>query len=68
MAYIRKTVDRWEIETNYGHGWEIESSYYNRDEAKTDLLGYRELTAHYGGAARIVKRRETLGEWLDKTI
>lgn len=23
MAYVRKTVDRWDIETNYGYGWEI---------------------------------------------
>ncbi len=22
MAYQRKTRDRWDIETNYGYGWE----------------------------------------------
>lgn len=28
MAYVRKTVDRWDIETNYGYGWEIEDLIY----------------------------------------
>lgn len=27
MAYVRKTVDRWDIETNYGYGWEIMAIY-----------------------------------------
>ena len=26
MAYKRKTIDRWDIETNYGYGWEVENS------------------------------------------
>lgn len=30
MAYVRKTVDRWDIETNYGYGWEVEDCEYTR--------------------------------------
>ena len=57
MAYERKTVDRWDIETNCGYGWEVESSYDTYKEAKEDIAGYREYTGAYGGCARIVKRR-----------
>ncbi len=57
MAYVRKTVDRYDIETNCGYGWEAESSYDTYKEAKRDIAGYREYTAHYGGCARIVHRR-----------
>ena len=28
MAYIRKTVNRWDIMGNYGYGWECECSEY----------------------------------------
>jgi len=30
MAYIRKTVDRWDIMSNYGYGWECECSEYTK--------------------------------------
>lgn len=58
MAYIRKTVDRWDIETNYGYGWEVEASYYDLKEAKRDLNEYRLHVAHYGGSCQLRKRRE----------
>lgn len=58
--YVRKTRDRWDIETNVGYGWEVESSYYNRKEARVDYQGYLEYTRAYGGTARIVKRREKI--------
>ena len=57
MAYIRKTVDQWDIETNYGYGWEVESSYDNYKDAKADLGEYRLHMAHYGGSCRLVKHR-----------
>lgn len=60
MAYVRKTIDVWEIETNYGYGWEVESSYGNYAEAKRDLKEYRLLTTYYGGSCRLVKRRERI--------
>lgn len=55
MAYVRKTVDRWDIETNYGYGWETECSEYTWAEAKQTLREYRE---NIRGAVRLVKRRE----------
>lgn len=42
MAYQRKTRDRWDIETNYGYGWEVENSEYTRTNARRSLLEYRE--------------------------
>ena len=45
MAYIRKTVDRWDIETNWGYGWETECSEYTRAEARQRLKEYWENCA-----------------------
>lgn len=56
--YKRKTVDRWDIETNYGYGWETEASYSSEEEAKKDLKEYRMHTENYGGDCRLVRRRE----------
>lgn len=55
MAYVRKTVDRWDIETNYGYRWEIEDCEYTRAEAMKRLKEYRE---NIFGLVRLVKRRE----------
>lgn len=55
MAYIRKTVDRWDIETNYGYGWETECSEYTWKEAKQT---YKEYKENLSCAVRVVKRRE----------
>jgi len=38
MAYIRKTVDRWDIMSNYGYGWECECSEYTFKEAKIERV------------------------------
>lgn len=55
MPYIRKTIDRWDIETNYGYGWETEVSEYTYKEAKETAKCYRENATP---CVRIVKRRE----------
>ena len=55
MAYIRKTVDRWDIMSNYGYGWECECSEYTFKEAKQRLKEYRE---NGGGCYRLEKSRE----------
>lgn len=57
MAYIRKTVDRWDIMSNYGYGckWECECSEYTFKEAKQRLKEYRE---NGGGSYRLKKHRE----------
>ena len=53
--YIRKTVDRWDIMSNYGYGWECECSSYSRAEALADLKAYRE---NGGGSYHLEKHRE----------
>lgn len=55
MAYVRKTVDRWDIMTNYGYGWECEYSAYSRAEAKQIATDYRANTT---ALVRIEKHRE----------
>lgn len=61
MAYQRKTRDRWDIETNYGYGWEVENSEYTREDAKRSLREYRENLQAYGKCdVRMTKHRERL--------
>ena len=55
MAYVRKTVDRWDIMCNYGYGWECECSESTLKEAKQTLKAYRE---NGGGVYRLEKHRE----------
>lgn len=38
---VRKTIDRWDIMTNYGYGWEVENSEYTYTDAKRSLKEYR---------------------------
>lgn len=59
MSYNRKTIDRWDIETNYGYGWEVEISEYTLKEAKQQYKCYLE---NCSGAVRLVKRREKIAE------
>lgn len=57
MAYQRKTVDRWDIMTNYGYGWECECSEYDLASAKRTKREYIENS--YGRyAVRLEKHRE----------
>lgn len=58
MAYVRKTRDRWDIETNYGYGWDVECSEYTYKEAKERLKEYRENIC--GAGIRMRKRREPI--------
>ena len=44
MGYRRKTIDRYDIMTNYGYGWECEVSEYTYREAKQRLKEYRQNT------------------------
>ena len=55
MAYVRKTVDRWDIMSNYGYGWECEYSEYTFEDAKQRLKEYRE---NGSGCYRLEKHRE----------
>lgn len=59
--YQRKTRDRWDIETNYGYGWEVENSEYTIADARRSLKEYREnMGRGYGALVRMVKHREKL--------
>ena len=63
MVYQRKTRDRWDIETNYGYGWEVENSEFTREDVRRLLREYRENLQAYGKCdARMVKHRERLEE------
>lgn len=57
--YVRKTRDRYDIMTNWGYGWEVEDSTYDRDAAKTSLKTYREnACGRY--QVRLEKHREPI--------
>ena len=61
MAYQRKTIDRWDIETNYGYGWETENSEYKLADAKRSLKEYKDNLQAYGKCmVRMTKHRERL--------
>ena len=55
MAYERKTVDVWEVWSNYGYGWEAECEGEDRKDARRLLKEYNENAPQ--GMHRIRKRR-----------
>ena len=59
MAYKRKTIDRWDIITNYGYGWECENSEYTLSDAKRSVREYRE---NVQADVRLEKHRERIEE------
>lgn len=62
MGYVRKTKDVWCIDTNYGYGWETESTY-NKDDYVNPYKSAKEDAKEYrlaGAQVRIVKRRERI--------
>lgn len=67
IIYKRKTVDRWDIMTNYGYGWERENSTSTREEAKRSLREYKENLAGQA-AVRIEKHRERIKEERECTV
>jgi len=58
--YIRKTVDTWQIWTNYGYGWELECIEMSRKEARENVRAYRENAP--GVQLRVIKKREPINE------
>lgn len=54
MAYIRKTRDEWEIQVDYGQGWECDTTEGTRKDAKAQAKTYRENVSY---PVRIVKKR-----------
>ena len=62
MAYQRKTKDVYCIDTNYGYGWETESTY-DKDDYENPRRSAREDAKEYarlGCSVRVVKRRERI--------
>ena len=57
MAYIRKTRDEWEIQGNYGQGWECVNTEYTRQDAKRSIKEYRDSEPY---PFKIVKKRVNL--------
>ena len=55
MTKERKTIDRWDIMTNYGYGWECENSEYTLQDAKRS---YKEYKENVQGSVRLEKHRE----------
>lgn len=55
--YIRKTKDIYEIQVNYGYGWDVETTEENYNDAKVQLKCYRDNVSY---PVRIVKKREKI--------
>ena len=54
--YVRKTVDTWVLEGNYGYGWEHILTEYTWKEGLERLREYRENQPGY--PVRLTKKRE----------
>ena len=62
MGYVRKTKDVYCIDTNWGYGWETESTY-DSDDYENPRKSAREDAKEYrlaGAMVRVVKRRERI--------
>lgn len=57
MAYVRKTVDVYEIQGNCGYGWECETVENSWKAAKAQAKCYRDNVNY---PIRIVKKRERI--------
>lgn len=55
--YIRKTRDIWEVQVNYGYGWDTETTEETASEAKKQARTYRENINY---TVRVVKKREKI--------
>ena len=54
MAYIRKTTDEYQVQGNYGHGWEMVTAEETRKAAREQLKYYN---ANESYPHRIVLKR-----------
>jgi hypothetical protein len=59
--YKRKTTDEFQIWTNYGYGWEHESTCSTRQEAKQERQAYLD-NAHTLIGIEIKKKRVKIEE------
>lgn len=56
MPYERKTVDVFEVQGDYGQGWECVYGSYDRKDARARLAEYRENDPKH--SYKLVKVRE----------
>ena len=66
MKYERKTVDVWEVWSNYGYGWEAECEGETRQDARRLLREYNENAPqgmHKLRHRRIPKERYASGNY-----
>jgi hypothetical protein len=54
--YKRKTVDEWQLWSNYGFGWEHETSDISRADGLNTLREYRTNAGHIG-VFKLLKKR-----------
>ena len=63
MSKARVTRDRWDIESNYGYGWDVECSEYDERDAIRTCKEYRSNLEAYGKCRiRLVKHRERIND------
>jgi len=60
MGYIRKTVDVWEVQGNYGQGWECVTAEYTYREARERLHEYRENEPGTSFRLKLTRERRTI--------
>ena len=58
LPYKRKTYDEWEIQVNYGQGFECDTTESTWKDAKAQAKTYRENVPY---PVRIVKKRVKIG-------
>lgn len=66
MAYERRTVDVWEIQGNYGYGWDVVCLEETPKDAKEQLRCYNENEPQYAHRIRyrrIPKERYAQGDF-----
>jgi hypothetical protein len=61
MAKARTTLDFWDIQVNYGQGWESEIEEFSWLAAKEQLRSYRVNAPQY--PVRAVKKRDKLTKY-----
>jgi hypothetical protein len=57
MTYVRKTRDVWEVQGNYGQGWECVTTENTWKEAREQVRVYRENEPQYPHRVKLVRER-----------
>ena len=57
MAYTRKTRDIWEVQGNYGQGWECVTAEEKFSEARARIREYCENEPQYPHRIKLVREK-----------